>query len=606
MDNRRLHLFIVISIAIWAVFYYLAPPPPHPVMPPAVQHEISKAAASAAASGIAAPGTPTTGTASASVATNVPRIIIDAPRVRGSLSLVGARLDDLRLNDYHETVDKISPLVRILAPSDQTDPAYVEFGWSGPDSVRVPDTSTVWQADHDRLTKDQPVTLSWDNTQGLTYKILLSIDANYVFSVRQEVQNTSGKDVALFPWARIRRDFAPTASGYNVFEGMLGVSDNRLHNMNYKDASKAASATNNGLAYETTSEGGWAGFTDKYWLTILIPDQLQPTKTNWFHITDNGADSYQVGYIATSAQKIAPGATAGSTMRLFAGAKEVHLLDRYENSANPTLISRAFASILHSFGLGEDAKSNNTDIPMLSYAVDWGWFFIITKPFFYALDYLNMLTGNFGIAILIFTVMVKAAFFPLASTSYRSMAKMRVLAPKVQEAKDKFKDDPAAQQKAMMDIYKAEKVNPASGCLPMLIQIPVFFSLYKVILITIEMRHAPFFLWVRDLSAVDPTNIFNLFGLIPFDPGVYSHFLHLGILPVIMGFTMWFQQKLNPPPPDPAQAQMFQFMPIIFTFMMGSFPAGLVIYWTWNNTLTICQQLLIQRQTQAGFALAKR
>ena len=286
---------------------------------------------------------------------------------------------------------------------------------------------------------------------------------------------------------------------------------------------------------------------------------------------DDGRDHYQVSYQASAPQHVAPGADASFDSRLFVGAKEVHLLDRYETQ-------------LH--------------IPLLSYAVDWGRFFFLTKPFFYAIDWFYSVTGNFGIAILIFTVLVKIAFYPLAAKSYQSMGKMRLLAPKIQAARERHKDDPAKQQAAMMEVYKQEGISPAAqagGCLPMLIQIPVFFSLYKVILVTIEMRQAPFFGWIHDLSATDPTNVFNLFGLIPFNPELISPTLHLGIWPVLLGVTMFFQQKLNPPPPDPVQARMFQFMPIIFTFMMGRFPAGLVIYWTWNNLLTMAQQWYIQR-----------
>ena len=332
--------------------------------------------------------------------------------------------------------------------------------------------------------------------------------------------------------------------------------------------SSTADTDNDGTADSTD---GWAGFTDKYWLTVLIPDQSAPVTTSWIHSKDDSVDHYQVSYATTAAEKLAPGAEQGFDSRVFAGAKEVHLLDRYETKDN---------------------------IPLLSYAVDWGHLFFLTKPFFYALDWLYSVFGNFGVAILIFTLGVKVLFYPIAARSYRQMGKMRLLGPKITQVRERYKDDPTKLQSEMMAVYKAENVSPVSGCAPMLLQIPVFFALYKVILVTIEMRQAPFFGWIQDLSATDPTNIFNLFGLLPFDPSVISPFLHLGVWPLVMGLTMYLQQKLNPPPPDPAQARMLQFMPLIFMFSMGRFPAGLVIYWSWNNTLTMAQQWYIQRQAQ--------
>jgi YidC/Oxa1 family membrane protein insertase len=566
MEQNRLPLFIAITIAILLASEFLMPRTHQRPLAPPIAASPSMVAPAAGGGALGAI------TASASIGANVPRVKIAAPRMQGSLSLMGARIDDLRLSDYHEAIDPASPLVRILAPADAAEPSYVQFGWSGAADLKLPDATTLWQADQDTLSPDHPVTLSWDNGAGLRFEITLSTDQNYVFLAVQRVRNNSGKLVQLYPWQRIRRDYQPKPAGYSaLFEGMLGVGDNRLSNLDYKKAVKEAATAPDGQVHDFTGNGGWAGFTDKYWLTAIIPDQASTTITSWYYLNGDGHDHYQVGFIAKDAVTIAAGAVAETTARVFAGAKEVKLLERYEAQAQ---------------------------FPMFSNAVDWGWFFFITKPFFHGLDWINHFTGNFGITILIFTVLVKAAFFPLASASYRSMGKMRILQPKLQAAKERHKDDPQAQQKAMMEIYKAEGVNPAGGCLPMLIQIPVFFSLYKVILITIEMRQAPFFGWIKDLSVADPTNMFNLFGLLPIDPTQLSHYLHLGVLPLIMGVTMWFQQKLNPPPPDPAQAQMLQLMPIFFTFMMGNFPAGLVLYWTWNNTLTIAQQWYIQRGVQ--------
>jgi len=567
MDQKRLPLFIAISFAILLLFQYLMP---HHVAPPPMQHSVqSSAAATATTPG--APGAPGTKTAPAPV--NTPRVTIDATRVLGSISLLGARLDDLRLRDYHDTVAKNSPLVRILEPLPGREPSSVQFGWSGPDGVKMPDDSTVWTSSGGDVTATHPVTLAWDNGAGLKFQIELSVDQNYLFTVHQSVQNTGSAPVQVWPWQRVRRDYQPSTAGYSVlFEGLLGVMDKQLHTMTYATV-KSDADKHDGQAYDFSDTGGWAGFTDKYWLTALVPDQSVPVTTSWIHNKDDGIDHYQVSYATSSPEKLAPGATKSFDSRLFAGAKEVHLLDRYETQSH---------------------------IPLLSYAVDWGHLFFLTKPFFYALDWLYSVFGNFGVAILIFTLGVKALFYPIAARSYRQMGKMRLLGPKVQAVRERYKDDPAKLQSEMMAVYKAENVNPVSGCAPMLLQIPVFFALYKVILVTIEMRQAPFFGWVQDLSATDPTNIFNLFGLIPFDPSALSPMLHLGVWPLIMGATMYLQQKLNPPPPDPTQAKMLQFMPLIFMFSMGRFPAGLVIYWSWNNTLTMAQQWYIQRQAKLG------
>ena len=435
--------------------------------------------------------------------------------------------------------------------------------------MKLPDNDTVWAASADTLSTGHPVTLSWDNGAGLTFQITLSIDDDYMFAVQQSVKNATDQPVKLFPWSRIRRDYTPEVAGYYIlFEGLLGFVDGKLQENTYSSA-KSEGAKKNGIAYTATSTGGWAGITDKYWLTSLVPDQSVASTVNFRHTSENG-DHYQVDYVAQEPKTIEAGGEASVTSHLFTGAKVVSLLHAYEERLR---------------------------IPNFDYAVDWGYFWFLTRPIFLAIDWLNGLLGNFGLAIMVFTVFAKALFFPLANYSYRSMSKMKLLAPKMTALRERFKDEPQRMQQEMMAMYRTEKVNPASGCLPMVVQIPVFFSLYKVIFVTIEMRQAPFFGWIHDLSAVDPTNIFNLFGLIPFDPTMISPFLHLGAWPLIMGLTMFLQQRLNPPPPDPVQARMFQFMPIIFTFMLARFPAGLVIYWSWNNLLSIGQQWLIMRRT---------
>ena len=568
MDQKRLIVFFIISLAILLGFQQFQPKRTLPAVPAQVTQNTPTGSTPGPTGNPAAPGTqPMT---VAPPQRDVPRVAISAPRVQGSINLMGARLDDLVLRDYHVEVALTSPLVRLLEPRVDPQPNYAQFGWTGDAGVRVPDLDALWTASASELTPSSPVTLSWDNGAGQVFEIALAVDGDYLFTAEQRVRNTGSAAVVMHPWSRIRRDYKPVTAGYYILhEGLLGVLNGKLEEQTYDDAkSKAEKTKDASLKLATT--GGWAGITDKYWLTALIPDQAVPVTASFRHVLENNADRYQVDFVAANPVTAEPGATAASTTRLFAGAKEVHLLDRYE----------------------QDLK-----LPNFDKAVDFGWFYYITKPIFYALDWLYQITGNFGVAILIFTVFAKLVFFPLANYSYRSMSKMKLLAPKMAEIRERLKEDPQAMQAAIMKLYKTESVNPASGCLPMLVQIPVFFSLYKVIFVTIEMRHAPFFGWIKDLSAVDPTNVFNAFGLIPFDPGQYSNLLHLGVWPLIMGVTMFVQQKLNPPPPDPVQARIFQFMPIIFTFMLASFPAGLVIYWSWNNLLTIAQQWTIMRRT---------
>ena len=574
MDQRRLFLAIAMSVAILLVFQWLIAPhlpqPPRPQPQLAGQQQANHAATAPQAAAVAAePAVPKV----------VPRVKISAPRVRGSISLLGGRLDDLVLNDYRETLAPNSPDVTLLEPRSEGHPYYLQWGWSAAPGVsaKLPDNDTVWAASGDTLSPGHPVTLSWDNGAGLTFQIALSVDDDYMFSAQQSVKNTGAQSVQLFPWARIRRDYTPQTAGYNSLyggtsEGLLGVINGTLHGMTYAGV-KSKGEKANSVAYDATATGGWAGITDKYWLTALVPDQSVPTKLAFQYIGEEG-DHYQVDYLAQDAQTIAPGGEASLPWHAFAGAKLINLLNRY---------------------------SAEYHIPSFNKAVDFGWVYLLATPIFYCLDWLNGLLGNFGLAILAFTTAVKALFFPLANYSYRSMSKMKLLAPKMQALRERFKDDPQKMQQEMMAMYRAEKVNPASGCLPMIVQIPVFISLYVVIYTTIEMRQAPFFGWIHDLSAVDPTNIFNLFGLLPFDPTAIpgiGGWLHLGAWPLIMGGTMFLQQKLNPPPPDPVQARLFQFMPIIFTFMLANFPAGLVIYWSWNNLLSIAQQWVIMRRTR--------
>jgi YidC/Oxa1 family membrane protein insertase len=574
MDQKRLFLAIAISVVILAISQILLPHPHHPPVAPPTQTQTAPKPSNTV--GVVPQDA---GLAPVTSPHEVPRVKISADRVQGSISLVGARLDDLVLRDFKETLAPDSPLVRLFEPKTDPQPYYAQFGWSalsGNTAIKLPGSDTLWTASSDTLSTGHPVTLSWSNGQGQTFEIALAIDDNYMFTAQQTVRNTGAAALTLTPWARILRGYTPKVAGYYILhEGLIGVLDGKLEEMKYS-AAKSDGEKHDGVAFTATTTGGWAGITDKYWLAALVPAEGQPVTATFRTLTDRlsdgtEAEGYQTDFSNASPITVPPAGDVTTVMRLFAGAKEVHLLDHYEAEYH---------------------------IPSFWKAVDFGWFWFITRPFFYAIDWLYRQTGNFGVAILIFTAFIKLLFFPLANYSYRSMSKMKLLAPKMTALREQYKDEPQKLQGEMMRLYKLEKVNPASGCLPMLVQIPVFFSLYKVIFVTIEMRQAPFFGWIRDLSAVDPTNVFNLFGLLPFDPTTISPLLHLGAWPLIMGFTMWGQQRLNPPPPDPMQAKLFQFMPLIFTFMLARFPAGLVIYWTWNNLLTICQQWLIMRQTK--------
>ncbi|WP_062206642.1 membrane protein insertase YidC [Aureimonas sp. AU12] len=499
-----------------------------------------------------------------------PRVPIDTPALSGSINLQGARLDDLRLKGYHETVDDSSPTIVLLSPETIGSNAYfAEFGYSGQGAGDLPGPGTMWQAAAGQtLSPQTPVTLTYTNPQGTVFTRTLSVDANYMFTVADSVQNAGSAPITISPYGRVVRFSKPeVAAAYVLFEGLLGVfGDEGLQEVKYHAIEE------DGRVSPPKVSTGWLGITDKYWATALVPaagvGQFQPN----FRYSAEGRAFYQSDYLADPIT-IEPGATAETTNRVFAGAKVVDLINSYEQSLA---------------------------IPHFGQLIDWGWFYFITKPMFWFIDHLYGLTGNFGVAILLVTVTLKLAFFPLASKSYKSMAKMKMAQPKIAELREKYADDKMKQQQEMMRIYKEEKINPAAGCWPVLIQIPVFFALYKVLYITIEMRHAPFFGWIQDLAAPDPTSVFNLFGLIPL---TLPHLLMVGIWPILMGITMFVQMRLNPTPPDPAQQMIFTWMPVIFTFMLASFPAGLVIYWTWNNTLSIAQQTLIMKRNGAKIEL---
>ena len=486
-----------------------------------------------------------------------PRINIDTPTVYGSISLEGGRIDDLVLKNYGQDVGEDAERIHLLHPVGAPKSYYAEFGWVGSSNdLKLPGPNTRWKSNQTELKPGKPVTLSWDNQAGLLFERTYKIDDHYMITAIQRVTNSKKKPVGLFPYGLVARSGTPKTLGFYILhEGPLGVFDGTLREYDYDDLQETRKV-------ELSSTGGWIGITDKYWLAALIPDQNIGSTYRFVHSLKNKDDRYQVDYLGQET-RIEPGQTTETVNRLFAGAKEVKLLDAYS----------------------EQYRISNFDL-----AVDFGWFYFLTKPFFYAISWLFSYLGNFGLAILAFTVFVKIVFFPLANKSYKSMAKMRELTPKLMAMREQFGDDKMRLNQEMMALYKQEKVNPASGCLPILVQIPVFFALYKVLFVNIEMRHAPFYGWINDLSVADPTSIFNFFGLIPWTP---PDFMIIGAWPVLMGLTMWLQQRLNPQPTDPVQAKVFMFLPLFFTFLLGTFPAGLVIYWTWNNLLSIAQQKLI-------------
>jgi YidC/Oxa1 family membrane protein insertase len=506
----------------------------------------------------------------------LPRVKIETPRITGSIALKGGRIDDVSLTQYRVTVDPKSPAVDLFSPSGSPNPYYAEFGWVGASgtNVKLPDATTDWkQEGANRLTVATPVTLTYDNGEGLQFRRTISIDENYLFTVKDDVKNNSAAAVTLYPFALISRHGTPRVEGFYILhEGLIGVfGDKGLQEFSYSSIDEKKTE-----AFKVTN--GWLGITDKYWAATLLPDPAASLQARFSSTPVGTTKTYQTDYLL-DAQTIAPGASGEANARLFAGAKETPLIDAYD----------------------KQLKLNRFEL-----LIDWGWFYFITKPMFWALDYMFRLVGNFGVAILIVTVFIKLVFFPLANKSYASMAKMKNIQPEMMALRERFPDDKQKQQQEMMALYKREKINPVAGCLPILIQIPVFFALYKVLFVTIEMRHAPFYGWIKDLSAADPTNIFNLFGLFPYDPTllpVFGPYLHLGVWPIVMGITMWVQMKLNPAPPDPTQKMIFDWMPLIFTFMLASFPAGLVIYWAWNNLLSVIQQGVIMKKNGAKIEL---
>jgi YidC/Oxa1 family membrane protein insertase len=509
---------------------------------------------------VQAPGGPVNRT---TTLTQSARIQINTPSLHGSINLTGGRIDDITLRLYRETVEADSPEVVLFSPSGTENPYYAEFGWTAGAGTEtaLPGSDTVWSAvNAGPLTPDNPVTINWDNGEGLTFERVYAIDSDYMVTLTQTVRNTGDGAVTLFPYALISRHGTPQIKGFFILhEGLIGFfGEDGLEEVDYSDLAEEKLQS-----FENT--GGWIGITDKYWAAVLIPDQNTPYKARMTAFEQGPQTVYQTDYLLDG-REIAPNSETSVTGRLFAGAKVTSLIDGYQN---------------------------NEGVTNFELLIDWGWFYFLTKPLYYVIDWLFQLVGNFGLAILAVTVIIKTLFFPLANKSYVSMSRMKLVQPEMVKIRERYKDDKSAQQKATMELYKKEKINPMAGCLPILLQIPVFFSLYKVLFVTIEMRHAPFYGWIHDLAAPDPTSLFNLFGLIPWDP---PQFLMLGVWPLVMGITMFLQMRLNPPPPDPVQAMIFTWMPLVFMFLLASFPAGLVIYWAWNNSLSILQQATIMRR----------
>ena len=503
------------------------------------------------------------------------RVIIETPSLTGSINLKGAILDDLTLSNYRESLEDNSDNIDLLSPDGTANPYYIEFGWKalGNKKVLLPSLDTVWEADSSNLTPGNSVKLSWTSNDNNTFIIYLSVDENYMFSVTQEVINNSSSKLEIYPYRLIKRINTPkTINFFILHEGLISLVNDELLEKNYDDLLDDCSSSMpvKDTFCDAKGQGGWLGFTDKYWMSVLIPDPNEPININYRH-GNNGRDSYRTGYVG-KIFNISPGETIRYEGKVFAGAKKLNILSDY---------------------------LDNLSIPRFTDAIDWGWFAFLTKPVSYAINWFYGYAGNFGLAIIAFTILMRLILFPLAHASFKSMAKMKKLQPEMQRLKETYPNDRQKMQQELMALYKREGANPVAGCLPILVQIPIFFSLYKVLFVTIEMYHAPFYGWIHDLSAPDPLGILTVFGLISWDvPGILS-IINIGILPIIMGLTMWLQQKLNPAPADPTQAKIFALLPFVFTFVLAGFAAGLVLYWSVNNILSIAQQWFIQRKILA-------
>jgi len=490
---------------------------------------------------------------------NEDRVKIENSNIKGSISLQGAIIDDITFKNYKVSLNSEEKVI-FLNPKNSTEGYYIETGWASNsnEKLKLPLDNTIWKVKGNKVLKpNNPVVLEWNNNEGLIFTKKIELDNKFLFKISQSIKNTSNKSYEFFPYAQITRNYKPDVIPiYILHEGFIGMFDDELKETDYKDIEDEK--------FTTTSSKGWLGITDKYWLTVIVPEKGKKFKSE-FLTSDK---KYKANFIIKEPIELKANTSITNEINAFVAAKEVAVIDGY---------------------------AEKMDIEKFDLAIDWGWFYFITKPLFFVIEYFFKLTGNFGVAIIILTALVRIVFFPLANYSFRSMAKMKILQPEMVRLKELHKDDKTKLQQEMMALYKREKVNPISGCLPVVIQIPFFFAVYKMLYVTIEMRQQPFFGWIQDLSARDPTSIFNLFGLIPWDPPT---FLMIGVWPILMGLTMYLQQKLNPTPPDPMQAKIFMFLPIFLTIILAPFPAGLVVYWTISNVLTIAQQWVIIKQTK--------
>ncbi|WP_299425211.1 membrane protein insertase YidC [uncultured Shimia sp.] len=578
-QNKNLILATALSFGVILIWFVLFPPPEATQDPNALTAVESTDAVTPST----APVTATTDSANSGAATsveatevaNAPRVEIDTARLSGSVSLLGGRLDDLKLNDYRETQDEDSPIVTFLSPNGEPNAYYALYGWApgaGLSLDQVPGSNTLWTVETgETLTVETPITLKWDNGAGLIFRRTISVDKDYMFSVEQTVENKGAGTVSLAPYGILARYGEPEdlKNFFILHEGLISMADGELTETDYDGMTDYTFDQREGAPAEVTQveANGWIGFTDHYWMATLIPEQGKPFKSVAKY--DASRDIYQTEAVMQTMQ-VAEGETATANSRLFAGSKDWGKIRNYQNDEG---------------------------VEGLLESIDWGWFSFLTKPIMWLLMWLYGVIGNMGWAIIALTVVLKIIVFPLAYKSYASMAKMKELQPQMEKLKENAGDDRQKMQQAMMELYKKEKVNPAAGCLPILIQIPIFFSLYKVIFVTKELRHAPWFGWITDLSAPDPSSIFNLFGMLPFgvpELGFFEIF-SLGILPILLGISMWLQQKLNPAPTDPTQKMIFAWMPWVFMFMLGSFASGLVVYWITNNVITFTQQYGIMR-----------
>ncbi|HKR87297.1 MAG TPA: membrane protein insertase YidC [Phenylobacterium sp.] len=577
-SSRNTIIFLVCAVFLFFIYQHFVLDPAAARRQAEMKQAQATAQAQAQAHGPGSPGAPTAdGPAPVSRTQALqasPRVPIATPSLKGSIALKGARIDDLWLTQFRQTVDKNSPPVELLRPEGAQHAWFAQFGWTGANVPGLPNEDTVWTvAQGSTLSPGQPLVLTAANGQGLTFTRKIEVDDKFMFTVTDTVANASDHPVTLAPYGSIQRQgLPPAAQGSQIVHegavGALGQDNPTLKLIKYKQWAK------NGGGGEIASKTGWVGITDKYWLAALIPAQGQPFEGQFRDTKVQGLDVFDANFVG-AARTVQPGQQTSETTRFFGGAKVVPTLKAYQQQYN---------------------------IPRFDSAVDWGHFWFLTRPIFAFLEFIYHYVGSFGVAILLLTVAVRAIFFPIAHKQYESMAKMRRVQPMVEELRKKFKDDPAKQQQEMMALYQREKVNPLAGCLPVLLQIPVFFSLYKVLTVTLEMRHAPFMGWIQDLSARDPTTVWNLFGLIPWTPahapvvgGLLDTTLHIGILPLLYGLTQWMSMAMSPPAPDPAQQKVMQLMPVIFTFFMAPFAVGLLIYWTWSNVITFVQQYVLMR-----------